>query len=55
MSGNNKIEFVVSKTLLAQGSDYVVSVYGDYYERFKEGQTADPANQSQHVGNEIFP
>ena len=44
MSGNNKIEFVVSKTLLAQGSDYVVSVYGDYYERFKEGQTADPAS-----------
>ena len=44
MSGNNKSEFVVSKTLLDRVQDYVVSVYGDYYERFKEGQTADPAS-----------
>lgn len=41
MTGNQKIEFVVSKNLLAQGSDYVISVYGDYYEKYNEDGTAD--------------
>lgn len=44
MTGNNKIEFTVSKKLLAQASDYVISVYGDYYERFKEDGTADESS-----------
>ena len=44
MTGNNKIEFTVSKKLLAQASEYVISVYGDYYERFKEDGTADESS-----------
>lgn len=44
MTGNNKIEFTISKTLLAQASDYVISVYGDYYERFKEDGKVDESS-----------
>ena len=44
MTGNNKIEFTISKKLLAQGSDYVISVYGDYYERYNEDGKADTSS-----------
>ena len=45
MTGNKKIEFTISKKLLAQASDYVISVYGDYYERFNKDGTPDTSSR----------
>ncbi len=49
-NGSNTLSFPLDLKGLPQGSDYVISVYGTYYEQYKQGADgteADPASRTE--------